>query len=815
MRITGIELKRQITFNQQRKEKHSKTVQSNNHTELNSYPAVYFCGNKDNKKKINIKNERSALLSKIDKYIDGRTPSLSVMNDDERLNHEIEKINKAEKIRKQRIQNIQDTAGLIIISKILGGKKFDEKTADKLLELYNKEMSLRSENYEDMAFSEPDVKEEPDTDDDLNLLFELKHSIQEDKFDLKKVFRAHYEDLTKIETVSEMQERFPSIKVPPRPDITVAGKVEKALSTDFYKELNTKVNTGSDDDVEEHFSSAVKNIIKNGMLKSTPEDRELIYEKIETPLKELVFIKATIMEEKNIYPARKKRNINKGLITEQDKKMLSVDYDKFVLHATREQYLGFKNPNDISYQEGNTTITGKELKNTEYKIEKMPVKIRSLLNDAERVHEAQRDYDNFSGEELLNRLQCTKKYVNSEKYNKICKPFETCRFVDEDMDNLRQLLRITDKCVDGDLTSEEVIKIITEENLSPKGTEKLVRQKNAEAADKEDADNAELDDEIAKIEFVQNKFKNDISLLYTFGLSEAADICNKYMPQSAEKEDLVDSNELTKIINNRKSVVDGHTIIDHPKRLVAEIKCFDKYKEMKKNDPNNPILKKAEKYATDEKGNISTEKAGTYIINTEIINNYPNMTKNILDKDELHIIMNNFKNDTEGAVKCLCKYDEYYALSAENKTKISEIVKIFPREDKREDETLENIINNDYLNVTTSDDTYASNGTKRGTSYILPSAKQELVEVRYGGNSLNAIKKLAEFEKALKIYAPVGVGQGVKNLGYNNDKNKGKYELKIASDDDRLTGYKTKDNKFIFEKFKKDGFHKKKKKSIK
>ena len=87
-------------------------------------------------------------------------------------------------------------------------------------------------------------KKQKSTDEklDFQLLNTMRNSINEDDFNLTKVFKNHYGKLNEINSLEELKENFPKIEIPQRPENVIAKKIESVLTRDFYEELDKFYN---------------------------------------------------------------------------------------------------------------------------------------------------------------------------------------------------------------------------------------------------------------------------------------------------------------------------------------------------------------------------------------------------------------------------------------------------------------------------------------------------------------------------------------------------------------------------------------------
>ena len=230
--------------------------------------------------------------------------------------------------------------------------------------------------------------------------------------------------------------------------------------------------------------------------------------------------------------------------------------------------------------------------------------------------------------------------------------------------------------------------------------------------------------------------------------------------------------------------------------MATELTRWKKYNDYKKEHINDDLLEKAKLYSQDKKGNIDYDKAGKYLINYEAVETYPQSFEYARNRDAAEKIMKNFANDKDKAVEYLCKYDDYLDLTETEKTKISNILKIFDKKDPMDKSMLKDIIENEYVKSPTTEWAQMSEtGSKKVKATIAPKAKEEILEYYKFPKCLGYFNL---FECALPQFAAERNSAGIKKI----DKNF--YELKITGHDDRLIA---KNGVYYFDKFDETGLH--------
>ena len=217
------------------------------------------------------------------------------------------------------------------------------------------------------------------------------------------------------------------------------------------------------------------NKIKEIILSGT-NNPEIVYIKCFEPAVTLLLNKYEKLRDTNAFSTvpqfRKNTNVQ---ITENDVKLLSVDYDDYVLTVLRQQYLEGKKPNEISYSSGMTTIKVSSLQDKAYKFEKSSEKVKTMINTAKQIQAAKRDYENFDNAKLrecLNKSAANEIANNEDVFDRIV-AFDSCKFEPGDKKAMIRFLRILDKAKDGQITEQEAVKLIKEEDLRPLETEKI------------------------------------------------------------------------------------------------------------------------------------------------------------------------------------------------------------------------------------------------------------------------------------------------------------------------------------------------------
>lgn len=735
-------------------------------------------------KKLNIELEQNKLLKQITEILskdieelDFEDFFLSTLN--RTLNQFRTRLAKLEEISKQ-LESLEQSAFSTPMQKL-----------ETLLSLQKEFKRI-----EKLKFSPPKTPTQPDEKTDFQLINKFKSAINKGDYRLNRVYTDHYSGLNEIKTVKELQEKYPKIKVPPTPQEVIANKIVKTLTRDFYENLDELILKGEPEEVIDYLHPIVKNFTDNIAKKYNfnPDD---LYINLAT-----IIHKAMLDSYENIRSSHGfaalpiKRKSQMPDITEIDAKMLSVNFDDFVLDVIRKQYLENKKLNEIIFTQNNTTINAQKLNVSEYKFDKASEKIKRLISMGESIEKAQRDYKSFTPEELKARLDffASSNIGNNDELFEHIITFDSCKFEPEDVEQLIKFLAKLDDIRDGKITTEQALEIIKKENITPKGTIKLDEIEHQKAIEKFKAEQANL----YQLNTLRDKFDNIIDILYMNNLNGIANTCAKYSPTSLASHEVKNAEFL---INTISQHIKDNNLITNKKLLETYITRWDTFNYYKQQDPQNHIYQRALSIASKPDGNIDINKAGQYIMNSEIINNYPESrafcrTPEILDK-----IMEKAPNK-ETAIKYLTKFDDYFTLPENEQAKINTLLDIFNQKDPIDKAILKHIIENHYSNTNTTIQTRVNDkGTETLEATISSSAKKQILEkYKYPG----CIEYMREFEEALTSFAGARGASGIKKTGTNNNALEYKMELKLKGHDDRLFSSK---NDYVFDIFSSKGLH--------
>ncbi len=645
------------------------------------------------------------------------------------------------------------------------------------------------------ATPKPPVKK---TDDrtDYQLLNKFKSALTKDDLNLRRVHAEHYAGLEKIDTITKLRILYPQIRIPKKPEDVIVGKIVDTFTRDFYIELDSLSRGGDREKVFEFCESKLESYIEKMCAKYGGE-ADTYYEELIIPFFKKVSsnIKAIRAKGPQIIPENRK--VKEPQITKTDVDLLGVDFDDFVLTVLKRQYLDGEKLNDIVYEKFGKRIPIRSLSNTEYKMDKSSEKVKQFMISADKMRAAQRDYDNFTLEQLKVALsRCAAKPLgdNEQAFNTFVS-FENCRFEPEDIEQVKKLLRVADDVEDGKLSIDEAVKFIQQEKICPRGTEKFNELEYEKFAKELKAEQQN----IRRLESFQDEFDDVINILYKNNMNAVAGTVSKFRPISLDGNDTTQAKFVIKMI--RESLEGDSDIVANKAKLESTISRWNTYNYYVKNDAGSPILKKAITFASRADGSIDIDKAGQYIMNAEIVNGYPETASFVQKPEVLKRIMDRVVNK-EDAVTYLAKFDDYETLLPVQKTKLSEIMKMFDMKDPVDKQIVKYIVENDYVMTDTSVMARLNDKNSGLTEVkMASSAKQQILEkYKYPV----CMGYLEGFEDALSQISSLG-SSGIKHMSSSSNRSlEHKMELKLSGHDDRLF---SSNNDYVFDIFSEHGMH--------
>ncbi len=678
------------------------------------------------------------------------------------------------------------------IEMVINDKTLNNQQKVNILNQYKKELSALKKKP-----AKPQ-KPQPKTDErtDFQLMHRFKTALSNGNFNLLKVFKEYYADLGNVTTLEELAKKYPKIKIPPRPEEVVSGKITDSLTRDFYEELNRCLEFNDLESADELINKVVLNACSVAKTKFNTEP-SAFYEKLLEATKKSIYQKfAEIKSKDAISSIPINRKLKDTLITDVDAKMMSIDFDDFVLSVHKRQYLGGEKLNDIVYEQDGISIPLRTLSSSAYKMEKVSEKVRRMIADADKMFRSERAYDQFPPEKLKGRLEhfiSSSVCENDELFDSMIE-FDACRFEPEDITMLKKFLTILDDVEDGNINVNQAISKIRDEQIRPTGTETLNNLERQQLEQK-----LKFEQRLkAQLNGLQSSFDEMINNLYMNGLNSAAVTCSKYRPASLDSQDTEHAEFLMKLIKEHISAETGK--IPNKLKLEESISRWNTFNYYQTKNPNSPVFEQAIKIATKEDGSIDVNRAGQYILNFEKVDSYPESLEFVLEPEVLKKIMEK-TNNTEDAIRYLSKFDDYMILDSSDKLKMSKILEIFDMKDSVEKALLKHVIENEYVNVNTPVLTRVhERATETFESVFAAQAKQQLLDEIPYPECVDLFKGL---ENALTTMAASEGSTGIKLLT-NNDALAHKMEAKIKGMVARLFSSK---NNYVFDIFSKDGLH--------
>ena len=203
------------------------------------------------------------------------------------------------------------------------------------------------------------------------------------------------------------------------------------------------------------------------------------------------------------------------ILSPDDYKLISIDFDEYVLEVLREQYLNFVKLREIK----NQGVDAFSIKDRDYKFEKINTKVLSLISDGMDLRKTQRNYDKFKPQQFIDRLHFyTERFSNHEGIFERLLDFGTCRFEGVDSHMCSRFLKELDAVFDKEKTLDEAYTVIKREDIKPLGTEKVNELEYRKTLDTMKSQQKQL----AKLQNHQEKFDDAINILYKNNMTYAA-----------------------------------------------------------------------------------------------------------------------------------------------------------------------------------------------------------------------------------------------------------------------------------------------------
>ena len=749
-----------------------------NSSQQNEYNIPYTLANisfkrgQKNTKNIDVQSETQKLLKQFDDIL----ASDMDLEDLLRL-YEMQVLAQMQQ-KKNRAQMLLNEAEILANAKHLT----DIQKAERMISI-QKEFNTLEKN---MFKLKPFVIPEPIAPEvDNALIRKFQTAIKEDNFNLDRVYQDYYKDLNNIKTIEELNKKYPKINIPSNPADVIAEKIENTLTRDFYEELDTLMIQGNEQKIYVFITSRIKDVL--GKSHKNAQD---IYKKTAIPSSMKILQKYEKLRDTNTFASVPQFRKNKKIqISDNDLKLLSIDFDDFVLYVLKEQHLNNKKLNEIKYTNQNITIPVSSLKENCYKFDKTPEKVKSMILTAKIIQAAKRDYENFSNEKLkecLNKLAGTDAGNNDKIFDLII-AFDACNFEQKDKASLIRFLRLMDAVKDNDATLQEALNIIKKDNIRPSETERLnaiEKTRVIEELKLQQKRNQELG-------YIKSEFDNAINVLYQNNLSSTATACAKYRPENTD----------VNTIENAKFVIDLISKIEilGKNSVKNTLKNWDTYNYYKENETQSGLLEQAENYARKNDGTIDINRAGIYLDSAGVVLNAPQSLEYIAEKELVNGIIEKSLSKNN-AIEYLSKYKEYIQLNNYEKTHLLSFIDNFNLKDSVDKFILKNIIENDYVNTDTISNARLNDNDGVDVT-IAACAKQQILD-KY--MFPRCIDFMSDFERAMTSVATEWGTSGIKRTTKNNKAMEYKMELKLTNHDDRLFASQ---KDYYFDVFSDKGLH--------
>lgn len=631
---------------------------------------------------------------------------------------------------------------------------------------------------------------------DYELLSKLHSTIVADDLNLTAAYRQYYEKLNSMTKLSEVHRAFPRFKIPPSPGNVAGKKIVGTLPKDVFVRYDELLKQGLKNDAKQLLQDTIEGIIKI-IAKDSGTDFEFLRAKLSKSAN-----KAFLSTYHNVksthgfasYPEHRK--IKSPILSKADIELLSIDYDRFVLHVLKKQYLEGAKLSDIRYTEGKHTISPASLP-LEYKFEKPDTKVRAILRMAEDLKKEETAYERFNVDQFKNRLKhfFYSDFSDSEFILNRIIDFESAKFVEGDRQPLIKFLRTLDDLSEKKISLEDAENIIKQEDLRPLGSDLI------NAAEKEKNLQQLREEQKVVNEFTKysKKYDNAIDSLFRADLEEVATLCISHKPKSIEESREI-SDKIMKIISD----FTGKDGITEPVRLEKTLKNLNEFYHYKTFYPDSPQLKSAVKFATNPDGTLNEAKAGQYLFCSDIVEKYPASSGFFTGTDnKIFTTIMQKSPDNQSAILNLIKFDDYKMINEKERLRLSSILTHFDINSASEKEIIQSLVENVYVkNPTTIVTSLNKDGAQTIESVMMPSAKESIMEDKPYPICL---KYFQAFEKSMGRVGQSKEEDGIQIIGTNNKSLRKLYkqEVKIPMEE-RL--YSTQGN-YVFDVYK-SGLHK-------
>lgn len=647
------------------------------------------------------------------------------------------------------------------------------------------------------VFKEPTKPDPKLSKIDYELLNKFKSAILNENYDLELVFFNHYKALGAISSVDELKEHFPKISVPADPVKVVAAKIAATITRDFYEEFDEYFMACDWDGQGDFALSKVMDLCdKHAHLFGI--EGEMLFRLIAPALSEKIvetFENIKVNDKFSSIPEKRKSDL--AQISKDDKTLIFFDYDDFVLNTVKRIYLMDMKFNEMgcNLPDGSVYYLN-TVKDNCYKFEKIPEKIKTFIKMGQELFKLQRDYDKFSLEELKARLMfyANREIGNDEVILENIIDFDACDGTQSDIVNMKKFLSLLDNFSDGRISKQDIIQTVEQEKIYPEAKTLVDIDEKNSVTEKFKAEQKKL----AELNKQQEIFDSAMNILYSNNLNTiAATLSSKYRPCDLEDKTLERANYLNNLIFSIADKKDGNL---NKAFFESQILRWDTYNQYEAS--GDALFIEAQNYAKKQAGEIDINRAGQYIINMNLLNNYPKCVDYHKYGVVIQRIMEKVGCDKTIAVEYLNKFDEYLELEADEKSQLANILNIFSIKDSVDKSILKYVIENDYVNIdTTVTISFNNSGVKNTLAAICASAKQQVLDkYKFPG----CLPYLLGFEEALSSVANTTGSSGIKQTGRNNNALAYKMELKLAGQNNRLFSSK---NDFRFDIFSEKGLH--------
>lgn len=725
-----------------------------------------------------IAHEKTKLLKQIKDILATEVP---VLSEEDKAFARIQRAIKTFKLRLEREEKIEEEI-----------KMLSKATHMTPQQIYDRAQQLRKEfiRLGNLKIEELREKEPCKDNYDYALINKFKNAILDDNFNLEEIRKEHYKDLETIETVEEFKKKYPSIRIPKDPKDVITDKILETLNRQFYLNLDELFNTKDEDTITafliDYFIKYFEKLAPQLNNKTAEDLLDTLGFRVSSKVLES-YERFKIRENFDSIPEFRKNSI--ANVSDADRDFFDLDYNTFVLSTLKKMYLNGEKLNKIEYTEGSKKINIPSIKASEYKFEKIPEKIKKVINEAQKPAKLQRDYLNYTKNELKTKLEnysITKIAENEEIFDLMIE-FNGCKFTEEDKQYLIKFLQILDKITDKELSIDEALESIRANNIRPYGTDKLNELERIDIQKKLKQEQQK----IMALNQIREKFNDSLNSLYEINLQNLAEQFAKFYPETLEEEKIKETNAVIDIIQKSLKLKD-------PKKIKNAILRWEIFKDYSKNsNETTEIFKNALEYAKDFDPSEIEQKSGQYLLNRELVEDYPASLELVPNSKLFKTVMEKYGHDKNLATISLCKYEDYSLLNKEEKSSILNILNIFDAKNPDDRTILKYIIEKDYIN---SETTYNNPDIRQVVSMTATPKRAILEKYKFPG----CLELFVAFEEALSSRSREGSSSGIKKTGTNNNALAHKMEVKIVSFPDRLFSSK---NNYKFDIYSERGLH--------